>query len=41
VLLALMFGISLWITWMLVVWSRHVRGIETALARTESAPRPG
>jgi len=40
VLLALMLGISLWITWMLVVWSRHVRGIETALARTDPTGIP-
>jgi signal transduction histidine kinase len=40
VLLALMLGISLWITWMLVVWSRHVRGIETALARADPTGIP-
>ena len=40
VLLALMLGISLWITWMLVVWSRHIRGIETALARTDPTGIP-
>jgi signal transduction histidine kinase len=37
VLLALMLGISFWITRMLVVWSRHVRDIEAALSR----PDPG
>jgi hypothetical protein len=40
VLLALMLGISLWITWMLVVWSRHVRSIETALARSDPTGIP-
>jgi signal transduction histidine kinase len=40
VLLALMLGISLWITWMLVVWSRHIGGIETALARADPTGIP-
>jgi signal transduction histidine kinase len=37
VLMVLMLAISGWLTWLVSAWSRHVRGIETALSNHEAA----
>ncbi len=40
VLLALMLAMTALLTWLQLSWARHVRGIETALARHEAGPLP-
>lgn len=40
VLLALMLGISAWLSWLVLAWSRHVARIEAALARHEAGAPP-
>ncbi len=40
VLMALMLAISGWLTWLVSSWSRHVRGIEAALASHEAGGLP-
>jgi hypothetical protein len=39
-LLTLVLGMSGWLTWVLLVWSRHVRTIETALGRHDPETMP-
>jgi signal transduction histidine kinase len=40
VLLALMLGVSGWLTWLITVWTGHVRRIEAALAAPASTKMP-